>query len=102
METIGFHKRNILISRIEDAQEAQEEGQKQFKSTLEQFRSVVDFDGGELEGVYDKLNDEYEDSVRVAEEITDRINVLLIQPPGIRGIRNTSASSGICVPQLSR
>lgn len=76
METIGIHKRDILISGIEDAQEAQEEGQKQFKSALEQFRSVVDFDGGELELVYDKLNNEYEDSVRVAEEISDRIDAV--------------------------
>ena len=29
METIGIHKRDILISGIEDAQEAQEEGQGQ-------------------------------------------------------------------------
>lgn len=73
-EKLGFHKRDILIDRIESAQEAQEEGQEQFKSALEQFQSVVNFDGGDLQDVYEKLNDEYEDSVSAAETITDRID----------------------------
>jgi chromosome segregation ATPase len=73
-EKLGFHKRDILIDRIESAQEAQEEGQEQFKSALEQFQAVVNFDGGELQDVYEKLNDEYEDSVDAAETITDRID----------------------------
>ena len=76
MEKVGIHKRDILIDRIEDAQEAQEEGQEQFRDALEQFKSVVNFDGGELEDVYEKLNDEYEDSVSAAEEIRDRIDAV--------------------------
>jgi hypothetical protein len=74
MEQIGIHKRDILIDRIEEAQEAQEEGQEQFKDALEQFKAVVNFDGGKLEELYNRLNDEYEDSVTAAEKITDRIN----------------------------
>ena len=74
MEQIGIHKRDILIDRIEEAQEAQEEGQEQFKDALEQFKAVVNFDGGRLEDTYNLLNEEYEDSVSAAEKITDRIN----------------------------
>ena len=74
MEQIGIHKRDILIDRIEEAQEAQEEGQEQFKHALEQFKAVVNFDGGKLEDTYNPLNEEYEDSVSAAEKITDRIN----------------------------
>ncbi len=73
MEGMGFHKREILIDRIEEAQEAQQEGQEQFKSALEQFKSVVNFDGGNLEKLYDRLNDEYENSVDAAEDISKRI-----------------------------
>lgn len=76
MEQFGVHKRDILIDRIEEAQEAQEEGQEQFKDALEQFRSVVSFDGGELEEVYYRMNDEYEDSVAAAENIRDRIEAV--------------------------
>lgn len=74
MEEVGIHKRDILIDRIEEAQEAQEDGQEQFKSALEQFKSVVNFDGGDLEKLYNSLNDEYENSVEAAEDIRDRID----------------------------
>ena len=73
MESVGVHKRDILIDRIEDTQEAQIEGQEQFKSALEQFKSVVNFDGGELEKVYNQLNDEFEASEEAAESIRDHI-----------------------------
>lgn len=73
MEGIGFHKRDILVDRIEAAQESQQEGQEQFKSALEQFKSVVNFDGGDLEKIYTRLNDEYEASVDAADTIRDRI-----------------------------
>lgn len=74
LESIGIPKRDVLIDRIESAQEAQEEGQQQFKDALEQFQAVVNFDGGELQDVYEKLNDEYEDSVSAAENISSRID----------------------------
>lgn len=74
MEQFGVHKREILIDRIEDAQTAQEEGQEQFKDALEQFQATVNFDGGDLEVVYNKLNGEYEDSVDAADTIRERID----------------------------
>ena len=73
METVGIHKRDIMVDRIESTQEAQEDAQQQFKSALEQFQSVVNFDGGDLEDAYNKLNDEYESSVKAAEQVRDRI-----------------------------
>ena len=76
MEQFGVHKREILIDRIEDAQTAQEDGQEQFKDALEQFQAVVNFDGGDLEVIYNKLNSEYEDSVDAADTIRDRIGAV--------------------------
>jgi len=76
MEQFGVHKREILIDRIEDAQTAQEDGQEQFKNALEQFQAVVNFDGGDLEAIYNKLNSEYEDSVDAADTIRDRIGAV--------------------------
>ena len=73
LEKVGYHKRDILIDRIDSAQESQTEGQEQFKSALEQFKTVVNFDGGDLENIYNNLNDEYEASVSAADEIHDRI-----------------------------
>lgn len=74
MEKFGVHKRNIMIDRVEEARDAQQEGQEQFESALAQFQSVINIEGGELEKTYNKLNDEYEDSLDSAENIRDRID----------------------------
>ena len=74
LEKVGIHKRDILIDRIEDTQEAQSDGQEQFQSALEQFRSVVAFDGGELERMYNKFNDEYEACEEAANDISEHID----------------------------
>lgn len=76
MEQFGVEKREILVDRIGDAQEAQEDGQEQFQNALEQFRSVVNFDGGQLEQVYNRLNSEFEDTEEAAVRIRDRINAV--------------------------
>lgn len=73
-EKVGIHKRDLLVDRIEDTQDAQEETQEQFKDALEQYRAVVNFDGGDLEKLYNKLNAEYEDSNTAALAIADNIN----------------------------
>ena len=74
LEKVGIHKRDVLVSRVEKTRDSQEEAKQQFKSALEQFKSVVDFDGGKLESVYNRLNDEYESSKDAAQEVSDRID----------------------------
>jgi ElaB/YqjD/DUF883 family membrane-anchored ribosome-binding protein len=74
MERFGVHKREILIDRIEAAQTSQEKGQAQFRDALEQFQAIVNFDGGDLEVIYIKLESEYQDSVDAADTIRDRIS----------------------------
>ena len=76
MENFGVHKRDILVDRVGEARESQVDGQQQFKDALEQFKSVVNYDGGKLEAQYNKLNGAYEDSVEASEEITDRVNAV--------------------------
>ena len=73
MEGLGIEKRDILVDRVEDARDAQGSASEQFASALDQFRSTVNFDGGDLEETYDRLNDEYENSVAGAAEVSDRI-----------------------------
>lgn len=68
-----MHKRDILVERVEEARDAQQEGREQFRSALEQYRSVIAFEGGELEEYYDQLKAEFEDSERAAETISKRI-----------------------------
>jgi len=75
-EQFGVHKRDILVDRVEEARDAQEDAKQQFSSALEQFASVVAFDGGDLQEKYDSLNASFEDSESRAEAVTSRINAV--------------------------
>ncbi len=74
MEKFGIEKRDILVDRVEDAKDAQQDAQQEFRSALEQFSALINFDGGELQSVYQQLNDEYESSLAAAERVTARID----------------------------
>jgi len=74
MEGLGIEKRDILVDRVEDARDAQDSASEQFASALDQFRSTVNFDGGDLEKTYDRLNAEYERSVAEAKDVSARID----------------------------
>jgi len=74
MEKVGVHKRDILVDRVEEAQQSQEEAQQQFKSALEQFSSLIKFDGGDLQRVYEATDSEYQACSVAAEEVSKRIN----------------------------
>jgi len=73
METFGVHKRDILVDRIEEARDSQEEAGEQFRTALDRFREVVHFEGGELAVMYDRLKEEYERSESKAQEVSSRI-----------------------------
>lgn len=73
MEKFGVYKRDILVSRVEEARNAQTDAKEQFDSALAQFRSVVSFDGGNLEKEYNRLQKEYDRSAAAAKEVSDRI-----------------------------
>lgn len=74
MEKAGVHKRDIMIDRVESAQESQTDAKEQFESALEQYQSIVTIEDQDLVERYEKLNDEYEDSKAAAEEVSERIN----------------------------
>ncbi|WP_020209985.1 DUF2959 domain-containing protein [Gilvimarinus chinensis] len=74
MEKAGVHKRDIMIDRVESAQESQTDAKEQFESALEQYQSIVTIEDQDLVERYEKLNDEYEDSKAAAEKVSERIN----------------------------
>jgi len=73
MESVGQHKRDIMLSRVEGAQEAQVDAQEQFKSSLEQLTALIDFDGGDLAEQYEITQEQYEDSQAAADKVSDKI-----------------------------
>jgi len=76
MEKVGVHKRDILIDRVEDARESQQETKEQFQSALDAFMAVTNYDGGDLEQTYRDLNAVLERSEARAEELTERIDAV--------------------------
>ncbi|MFG0329188.1 MAG: DUF2959 domain-containing protein [Phycisphaerales bacterium] len=74
MEAVGVHKREILVDRVEEARDEQEEAKDQFRTALVAFTEVTEFEGGELEAAYKRLNAEYERAESEAEDVRDRID----------------------------
>ena len=75
-EQVGYHKRDILVDRVESSRDAQQEAEEQFQDALEQLSELTNFDGGDLEDIYEEVADEYESSVEAAEEVTAQINAV--------------------------
>ena len=73
MEQIGREKRHILESRVEASREDQEEVQEEFKTTFELFKEVTDYDGGDLERFYTRMEAQLERSESKAEDVRERI-----------------------------
>jgi hypothetical protein len=73
MEKMGYHKRDLMVSDVEKARDAQKEAKEQFKSALNRFTTVLSIKGGELQDKYNTLNTEYERSEAKAQAVRDRI-----------------------------
>jgi hypothetical protein len=73
MERLGYEKRDLLVSRVDDARDAQAAAGEQFRSALEQFQAVTGYRGGDLQAVYERLRDEYDESVQRAGTVSERI-----------------------------
>ena len=73
MEKFGVEKRDIMVDKVEKARDAQEETKVEFMDALEQFSALVEYDGGELETVYDNLKKKFESSEAAAKDVRDRI-----------------------------
>jgi hypothetical protein len=76
MEKFGIEKRDILVSRVDDAKESQEEAKEQFQSALDHFTSIVQVNGGELESRYRSLQSEFELSEKRANSVRERIDAV--------------------------
>lgn len=72
-EKFGYHKRDILVSRVEDARKAQTVAKDRFQDALAQFLALTESDPGEIKRIYDRLNSELRDCERRAKEVRDRI-----------------------------
>jgi hypothetical protein len=72
----GYEKRDLLVSRVEKAKTDQEQAKEQFKTTLQRFQELTNFQGGALEAKYKKLSSEYDRCAGRAKDVSDRITAV--------------------------
>jgi glutamine synthetase type III len=76
MAVFGREKRDLLASNVRKARDAQKDTQEVFRDALEQFSSVVHFDGGDLQKEYNRLSKELERCEGRASEVKSRIDAV--------------------------
>lgn len=76
MEAFGVHKREILVDKVGEARDEQTEAKEQFQTALERFKDLTGFQGGDLEALYEKLSDEYEDCESEAKDVSSHIDAV--------------------------
>ena len=72
-QKLGYEKRDILVSRVEGARDAQTAAKQQFVSTMDQFKQLTNFNGGDLEAEYDKLSAQYDLAKSRADDVSKKI-----------------------------
>lgn len=74
LESVGIEKRDVLVRRVESARNAQSGAQEEFKDALEQYRALINFDGGDLAKTYDRLSRQYDTLEGEANLVRSRID----------------------------
>lgn len=74
LESFGIEKREILVDRVEETRDSQEDAAEQFQTALEQFTALTGFDGGDLEKTYSRLEKAFERSESRADEVRENID----------------------------
>ena len=70
---MGIQKRDILVSRVQDSVDVQNDAKEVFVSALDRFNEVVDYEGGDLGKMYKSLSKDLEKSQEKADEVNHRI-----------------------------
>ncbi len=73
MEKFGHAKRDILVDRVEDGRDAQQDAKQEFQSALDSFKSVTGLATGDLENLYTRLNGNYADCSDSVDSVKERI-----------------------------
>ncbi len=76
MEKMGSHKRDILVDRVEEAKDAQEEAKEQFASAFDEFLAVSEVDLGDLKSAYERIQDSFDQSEKDAKAVWERIDAI--------------------------
>ena len=73
-DTFYQEPRDVLVKRVESARDEQVETAEEFKTALERFKEVTQFDGGDLEKKFNSLNSAFKKSESAAKRVTQRVD----------------------------
>ena len=73
-DTFYQEPRDVLVNRVESARDQQVDTAEEFKTALERFKEVTQFDGGDLEKKFNSLNSAFEKSEAAAKRVTQRVD----------------------------
>lgn len=76
LEKVGIHKRDILVDRVEDARDTQDETRENVVSAYEELTALIGHGGGELEEKYERLSKQVERSRESTDELDDRLDAI--------------------------
>ena len=76
MAAFGQEKRDLLVSKVTKARDAQKQTQEVFQDALEQFGAVVHYDGGDLQKEYNRLSKELDRCEGRAADVASRIDAV--------------------------
>ena len=72
-EKLGKEKRHLLRDQVENSRSDQEKASEAFKDALTRLKEMYGFQAGDLEKMYNRLSDDYENCSQRAANIDERI-----------------------------
>lgn len=75
-ESLGQHKRDIIVYRVEEACENLQDTREHLEDALERFKALTHFKGGTLEHRYYALKRQFEMSLIKTQAVSDKIRAI--------------------------
>lgn len=75
-ESLGQHKRDLVVIRVEEASQSLQTTKEQFSDALERFKSVVHVESGTLEEKYRLLKQQFDFCSARSESVTFKIRAI--------------------------
>lgn len=75
-ETLGQHKRDLVVMRVEEASASLQETKIHFLDALERFKSVVNVEGSSLEDKYKLLKQQYDFCTMRSDIVAHKISAI--------------------------
>lgn len=72
-KVFGMEKRQIFKKSVEDVSASQKKAQETFKDSITRLKELYNFNGGNLEVVYNRLKASHDDSQNQANKVHERI-----------------------------